>query len=422
MDRRTFIKRGSAIVAITGALAAPSDAAQNSTPEAQIDTGIVQDGKVEFPNEWSPIEGGAKYATPQLPDALPRAGFAVLGLGRLGAETIMPAFARTKHAKLVALITGTPEKARALAPSYGIPDNKIYGYNDFNRIRDDQSIQAIYIVTPNAIHHQNVLACAAAGKHVLCEKPMSATSAEAEDMIRACAAANVKLMVAYRLQYDGHMRAMTQMVRNGDLGKIKAVSGFMGQGMGDPAQWRLKKALAGGGAMYDIGVYPLNTTRFTLGEEPMEVNARIFTTPGDPRFTEVEESVYYTLLFPSGAVATLACSYALHRTQAFSVHGESALAYVEMAYGGAGQRIYVDGMKGARGVVEMRMNDSDQFPAEIDHFALCIRNDVKPRTPGEEGLADMRIVEAVYQSAASGQPVKLPRIDGLDTTRGPSPM
>jgi predicted dehydrogenase len=424
MDRRTFIKRGGALVALSGALAAPGQAAQENIPESPFDTGMVKDGEVLFPSEGSTVEGGAPFGGPpnqDPPDA--RIGFAILGLGRLATEEIMPAFGRVKHAKLVAFISGSPEKARVLAAQYGLPDSKIYGYDEFDRIRDDQSIQAIYVVTPNALHHEHVLKAAAAGKHVLCEKPMSVTSAEADDMVRACAQANRKLMIAYRMQYEPHAHEIVRMVRSGEVGNIKAITAFNGQNMGDPAQWRLRKVLAGGGAMYDIGIYCLNAARFTLGEEPIELNARIYTTPGDPRFKEVEESVYWTMLFPSGVMATCSTSYAMHNTKIFSVQSDIALLNLEQAYSYGGLRLYEDRSISGKGVLaELRIGDTDHFAAELDHLALCIRNDVKPRTPGEEGLQDMKLIEAIYQSAATGQTVKLPRVDGLDTTRGPEPM
>jgi predicted dehydrogenase len=424
MDRRTFIKRGSALVALSGSLTKPGQSAQQNIPESPFDTGEINDGKLRFPSEGSTIEGGAPFGGPpnqDPPDA--RIGFAILGLGRLATEQIMPAFGRVKHAKLAAFISGSPDKARVLAAQYGLPENKIYGYDDFDRIRDDKSIQAVYVVTPNALHHEQVLKCAAAGKHVLCEKPMSATAAEAQGMVDACAKANRKLMVAYRMQYEPHCREVIRMVRSGEAGKIKALTMFNGQNMGDPAQWRLRRVLAGGGAMYDIGVYCLNSSRFVLGEEPIEINARIYTTPGDPRFKDVEESVYWTMLFPSGVMATCSTSYAMHNTKIFSVQSDIAVLHLEQAFSYSGLRLYEDRSISGKGIIaELRIGDTDHFALELDHLALCIRNDVKPRTPGEEGLQDMKLIEAVYQSAASGQTVKLPRIDGLDTTRGPEPM
>jgi predicted dehydrogenase len=424
MDRRTFIKRGGALVALSGALAAPAQSAQDNPPEAQIDTGYVKDGKVVFPGEGSPAEGGAGLTmapTQDPPDQ--RIGYAVLGLGRLSADAILPAIAKTKHAKLTALISGSPDKAHVLAAEYGVPPSRVYGYNDFDRIRDDQSIDAVYVASPNALHHEHVVKSAAAGKHVLCEKPMAATVADAEDMVRACAQANRKLMIAYRMQYAPQALEIARTVRSGEIGKVKVILGSNGQNEGDPAQYRLKKALAGGGAMYDIGVYCLNATRFTLGEEPLEVTARIYTTPGDPRFTEVEESVYWTMLFPSGAMATLCCSYASHNTKFFMVQGDRGNIRMDPAFTTAGLRVFQDGGVKGRGYTEFRLGDVDHFATEMDHFAMCIRNDVKPRSPGEEGVQDQKIIAAIYQSAASGgQSVKLERFDGLDNFRGPDPV
>jgi predicted dehydrogenase len=175
--------------------------------------------------------------------------------------------------------------------------------------------------------------------------------------------------------------------------------------------------------MYDIGVYCLNSSRFIVGEEPIEINARIYTTPGDPRFVDVEESVYWTMLFPSGVMATCSTSYAMHNTKIFSVQSDVAVLHLEQAFSYSGLRLYEDRSINGKGIIaELRIGDTDHFATELDHLSLCIRNDVKPRTPGEEGLQDMKLIEVVYQSAASGQTVKLPRVDGLDTTRGPEPM
>ena len=427
MDRRTFIKRSGAIVAISGAVdsAVAAKPPQQSSSEAQIDTGFVKDGKIMFPNEGSRIEGGGAFGGP--PDSDPpdaRVGFAILGLGRLATEAIIPAIAKTRHVKLAGLITGTPEKARVLAKQYGLSESRIYGYNDFDRIRDEKDIQAVYVVTPNSIHRDNVLACAAAGKHVLCEKPMASNSREAQEMIDACAKANLKLMIAYRMQYEPYTREIIRLTRSGDVGKVKALVAVNFQNQGDPAQWRLKKALAGGGALFDIGVYCQNTVRAIVGEEPIAVDARIQTNPDDPRFKEVEESVYWTLRFPSGIIASLSTSYAAHSTKICAVSCEMAKIMMDPAYFTHGIRLFIDGKASGpfSSTAEWKAGDQDHFGIQMDHFSICIRRDIKPRTPGEEGLADHRIFEAVYESAATGRTVTLPPVEGLDTTRGPAPV
>ncbi|MGO9641814.1 MAG: Gfo/Idh/MocA family protein [Candidatus Acidiferrales bacterium] len=426
MDRRTFIKRGSALVAISGALDAAARPPQQPSPEPPVDTGIIKDGKLLFPNEGfvpqgaNPGFGGALNQDP--PDR--RVGFAILGLGRLSTENIMPAFGRTKHARLAGLITGTPEKGRLLASQYGLSESRIYGYNDFDRIRDAQDIQAIYVVTPNALHHEHVLRSAGAGKHVLCEKPMAASAREAQEMVDACAKANRKLMIAYRMQYDPYMRALIQLCRGGELGKIKAIIAANMQDQGDPNQWRLKKALAGGGSLYDIGVYCLNASRAITGEEPVEVSARIQTDPNDPRFHEVEESVYWTLRFPSGIIATLSTSYSNRGAKFCNVACEQGNVQLDPAYFYHGNRLFVDRRQNDSfsSTAEWKAGDPDHFALEMDHLAVCIRRDIRPRTPGEEGLADHKVFEAIYESADSGRIVTLPRVEGLDTTRGPEPV
>ena len=426
MDRRTFIKRSGAIVALSGAIDAAAQPQQQASPEPPVDIGVIKDGKLLFPNEGAipagvaPGFGGALNQDP--PDR--RVGFAVMGLGRLSTQNIMPALCLTKHARLAGLITGTPEKGRLLASQYGLPESRIYGYNDFNRIRDEQDIQAVYVVTPNAIHRENVLSCASAGKHVLCEKPMAASAREAQDMIDACAKANRKLMIAYRMQYDPYMRALIQLCRGGELGKIKSIiAGFM-QSEGDPNQWRLKKALAGGGALYDIGVYPLSASRSITGEEPIEISACIQTDPNDPRFHEVEESAYWTLRFPSGIIAALSTSYAARGARFCNVALEEGNVFFNPAYSYHGNRLFVERRQNDSfgSAAEWKGGDPDQFAMEMDHLAVCIRRDIKPRTPGEEGLADHKVLEAVYQSAESGRVVTLPRVEGRDTTRGPEPV
>jgi len=427
MDRRTFIKQGSALIAMSNALdATAKPGPAQSSQEAPVDTGIVRDGKLLFENEGAQYPGTSPgFGGPPNQDRPEdRIGFALLGLGRLSTEEIMPAFGRTKHARLAGLITGTPEKGRLLATQYGLPESRIYSYNDFDRIRDEKDIQAIYVVTPNVLHREHVLLSAAAGKHVLCEKPMAGDAHDAQDMVDACAKANRKLMIAYRMQYDPYMRGLIKLCRSGDLGKIKAIIASNMQDQGDPDQWRLKKALGGGGSLYDIGVYCQNAARSITGEEPVEVSARIYTNPEDPRFHEVEESVYWTLRFPSGIMATLSTSYSNRGAKFCNVACEQGNVLLNPAYGYHGIRLFVEsrGADGFTSAAEWKAGDPDQFALEMDHLAICIRKDIKPRTPGEEGLADHRIFEAVYQSAQSGLPISLPRIEGLDTTRGAEPV
>ncbi len=414
-DRRQMLKLAAAAA---GAALAGSAAAEAAEPV--VDTGAVQGGKLEFPTWTAPTD----RPTPPPPAPLPpaeRIGFAVLGLGRLATEEILPAFAQSKRAKLVALISGTPDKAKLIAGQYGVAPEAVYGYGDWDRIKANSAIQAVYIVTPNALHKDSTLAAAAAGKHVLCEKPMATRSADCQVMIDACAQAGRHLMIAYRCQYEPNNRALQEMVREKRFGATLLYDAVNTQNMAAPTQWRFSKALAGGGALPDIGLYCLNAARFLSGEEPTEVYAHTFSTPGDPRFKEVEEQVTFTLRFPSGLVANCAASYGLHENRRLGLGMPAAAVDFADAFSYTGQRLQIARRDGdAEAITQHRIAAKNQFALELDHMAECIATGRRPRTPGEEGLADQRIMEAVYRSAETGQPVALPKVDGLDTSRGPA--
>lgn len=408
---------------MTGAALGLGTMAQAAGPSVPADTGAVQGGRVVFPN-W---RGAADPTPPPSPAPMPpaeRVGFAIVGLGRLSLDELMPAFAQTKKARVVALVSGSPEKARLVAAQYGIAPDTIYGYDEWDRIARNEAVRAVYVVTPNGRHRDHVLAAAAAGKHVLCEKPMANSSAEAREMIAACNAAKVKLMIAYRIQYEPHNREVTRLVRSGEFGKPRLIQAFNGQTTGLPEQWRLKKPLAGGGALPDIGIYCLNTIRALLGEEPASISAEIHSTPGDPKFSEVEESVAFTLRFPSGVLAQCGSSYGVHESRRLQVHTERGDIDLYNAFAYRDQRLVVSH---ADGKVEARdervLGHKNQFALEIDHMAECILSDRRPRTPGEEGLQDHVLMEAIYEAARSGKPVAVgPPAGagtGLDVTRGP---
>ena len=393
-------------------------------PSVPADTGAVQGERVVFPN-WRD-SGDAPPPPPPAP--MPpgeRVGFAIVGLGRLSLEEILPAFGEAKMARPVALMSGSPDKARLAARQYGIPEEAVYGYDQWDRLQANPAVRAVYIVTPNGLHRDQVLAAAAAGKHVLCEKPMANTSGEARAMIQACAAAQVKLMIAYRCQYEPYNREVTRIARSGEFGRVKMVEAFNGQTTALPEQWRLRRALAGGGALPDIGIYCLNGVRALLGEEPVSVQAQIVSPENDPRFKEVEESVAFTLRFPSGVIATCATSYGVHESRELRVHTANGGLELHNAFAYRGQRLTIAHREGAHVQRdEPVLTHKNQFALELDHMAACILKDRRPRTPGEEGLQDMILMEAIYEAARTGLPVKVGPLagtgEGLDATRGPA--
>jgi predicted dehydrogenase len=404
----------------TALYAAHSKAATEvGSPTLVVDEGEVTGGKVAFPAIDAPTEQpGTHPPNPDVPAQ--RVGFAVMGLGRLSLQNILPALAQCKHARLSGLISGDAEKMRVIAAQYGVAKDACYRYDEMARVRSNAAVQVVYVVLPNALHRDAVVQAAQAGKHVLCEKPMATSPDEAREMIEACRAADRKLMIAYRCQYEVNNRELAKCARRGEFGDIQLIDAINTQNQGDPMQWRQIKKLAGGGSLPDVGLYCLNTTRALLGEEPIEVVANIHSPEQDPRFKEVEATVSFVLRFPSGVLANCASSYSLHEQRNFRVLGSNASAEIVNAFSYEGQKLYIsrrDGQAEAR--IELNLGVRNQFSLEMDHMALCVRNNTEPRTPGEEGLQDQILMAAIYQSAQTGKPVSLPAVTRRDAFRGP---
>jgi predicted dehydrogenase len=380
--------------------------------------GAAEKDKVTFP----PIETKTEKPEKTEPPGDPmneRVGVAIVGVGRISVNEMLPAFAQSKHAKPVALVSGDRAKALKIARQYNIPDSAVLDYKDYDKLAQMPEVQAVYIALPNSMHAEYTIRAAKAGKHVLCEKPMANTVAECRSMIEACKAAKRKLMIAYRRQYSPLDRALVKMIRDKKLGELREFISVNSQNMGDPQHWRLKRALAGGGPLPDVGLYCISQARFLSGEEPVEVTGHTWSTPGDARFKEVEESCQFTLRFPSGFTATCSTGYSSHKSQMYRLNGASAWAEMSPAYAYEGNRLRVSRVEnGKEQASELQIEEGNQFAKELDHFVQCIRKDKEPHTPGEEGLQDQRIIEAIYESARSGRTVKLAP---PGRTRGPEP-
>ena len=388
---------------------------------AQSAGGAASSGnRIVLPPTAAPTEAPEK--TPEPADGPSRrVGFALVGFGHLTLERLMPAFGHSKHCKPVALVSGDRDKALKLARQHDIKESAVYDYQNFDRIAQNPEVEVVYIVLPNSMHAEFTVRAARAGKHVLCEKPMAVSERECVQMIDACRAANRKLMVAYRTQYEPLARAVRKMVVDKQLGTLKEFISTNSQNMGTPDQWRLKKALAGGGALPDIGLYCLNTVRFLSDEEPNEVMGWTDSTPGDARFREVEENVHFTLRFPSGLRATCHSSYGAHKSQMFRLMGSDGWAELDPGFAYEGNRMRHSRRVGERVVVsEPTIPIKDQFALEMDHMAQCVRDDKTPYSTGEDGLQDQRIIEAIYASAkANGKPISL-KVPAT-AVRGPEP-
>lgn len=342
----------------------------------------------------------------ELPEIVERkAGWAIVGLGQLALEEVLPAFGQCRLSRPTALVSGHPDKARHVAEAYGLDLTNIYSYDSFDRIADNPAIDIVYIILPNSMHAEYTIRALKAGKHVLCEKPMSVSVTEAEQMIAAAKEAQRKLMIAYRLHYEPLNQKVMQLCAERAYGPVKTFSSSNCQTVGAP-NIRLSAAL-GGGPVGDVGVYSINAARYCTGEEPVEVTAMAHQPTDNPRFREVAESVAFTLRFPSGVLAHCDCSFNAEVSRRYRVHCEKGFIDMDPAFSYNGLKLSVKegGQAGRR--TELQIEQVNHFSAEMDHFSDCVLNGREPRTPGEDGLADMRVIAAIEEALRSGGAAKV---------------
>jgi predicted dehydrogenase len=329
-----------------------------------------------------------------------KVGYCVIGLGRI-ADHFMRGVKQGSTSEITGLVSGHRDKAEKIAAEYGVPKGSIYSYEDMDRMRENKAIDAVYVALPNSMHAEYTIRSAKAGKHVLCEKPMSISVKEAEDMIAACKAANVKLMIAYRLHYEPTTLKAIKLVRDGMLGKIQAFDSANGFNIA-PGEWRATKALGGGGSLLDMGVYSLNCARYLTGEEPEKFTAMVSTVDHDGRFDTVEETTAWTMRFPSGVLASCSTSYGAQMPGYYKIFGSKGWMEGTFGYDDIQLRARYSTGKGASPVHIDEINpgrDPYQFVLQAGHFTECILENKTPRTPGEEGLRDMQYIQSIYHAA-----------------------
>jgi predicted dehydrogenase len=326
---------------------------------------------------------------------------AIMGLGGYGTR-VADSMQSSKKAKLVGVISGTPSKIKDWQSKYNIPEKNCYNYENYGDIKNNPDIDAVYVITPNGLHHDHVIGAANAGKHVICEKPMALNAKEGKEMIEACEKANVKLLVGYRLHFEPNTLEVIRMRNEGEFGKILFFQGLSGFKIGDPTQWRLNKELAGGGAMMDIGIYSINGARYMMGEEPVWVTAQE-TKTNPKKFKEgVDETIMFQMGFPSGAVASCLSTYSMNNLDRFFLNGESGFAELQPATG-------YGPIKGRTHKGELNKPHVIHQTVQMDEMAGIILEGKKPVVPvdGEEGLKDLKIIDAIYQAVKSGKKVDL---------------
>ncbi|SDE63632.1 glucose-fructose oxidoreductase [Pricia antarctica] len=325
-------------------------------------------------------------------------GIALVGLGYYSTDLLAPALQLTKHCELKGIVTGSPDKIPNWKEKYGIADKNIYDYEGMDRIADNPDIDVIYIVLPPSMHAEYAIRAANTGKHVWCEKPMAPSVTECESMIKACNANKVKLSIGYRCQHDPNIQAYMKAAKEKTFGAVKMVSSSAGYFDGRTDHWKQKKAM-GGGVMGDMGVYAIQGARLATGEEPISVMAQTFTTRPDI-YNEVEETAMYQLEFPSGARAACQSSFGIQMNY-LNINYEKG--WIKMS-----PHSSYSGNKGVRSdntIIDFPLEN--QQAKQMDDDALSILNTTDMLVPGEEGLRDIRVVEAVYKAAEKNCLVKL---------------
>lgn len=329
-------------------------------------------------------------------------GYAVVGLGHI-AEYFLEALRDSPVCAVTALVSGSSGKASALAKKYRVP--LTLSYQQFDQLREHPEVDAVYLALPVSMHREFTERAAAAGKHVLCEKPMASTAAEARAMIAACAAANVRLSIAYRCPHTFLHQRARQLVQTGALGPRASLRIESGFGFPLAPGWRDSPALAGGGSLYDVGIYPLNAARFLLGEDPGSVEDAQAVCDSNG----LERSITWTSAFPSGAKARCASSYERKIADTLRVTGELGSLLMAPSFSHR-ERYQLHGeLRDASGktirIAERTPgNIASEFRLEAEALASAVRKNDTLLTPGEDGLADMVAMEAIYAAAGVSLP------------------
>ncbi len=337
--------------------------------------------------------------------------YAVVGLGDLAQVAVLPAFKNTRNSELVALVSGEPEKLRKLGKQYRL--DHLYSYDEYDKALS--FVDAVYIVLPNNLHREYTVRAADAGVHVLCEKPMAVTAQECEAMMKTAKQNRVKLMIAYRLHFEkGNLEAV-RAAKSGKLGELRAFTAEFAQQV-VPGNVRLTDTEEeGGGPIYDMGVYCINASRYLFDAEPTEVFA-FAASAADARFKKVEEMATVVMRYPKDRLATFTCSFGAAAISRYALIGSKGVLTSDPAFDYTKPiKHWISIGKRASGKV---FPVRDQFAAEVLYFSDCILNNKAPEPSGLEGLADVRIVRAIYDSIRTGKTVKLAH---MPSKKGPTP-
>ena len=325
-------------------------------------------------------------------------GVALVGLGSYS-QHLAKALTETTNCNLAGLVSGTPAKAEEWRKKYDIAPENVYNYENFDQIKSNPNIDVVYVVLPNNMHRQYVERAAKAGKHVICEKPMAITVDDCQAMIDACKTANVQLAIGYRMHFEPHTLEIMRINQQKTFGAVKLIEASFGFRIGDPTQWRLKQALAGGGPLMDVGIYAVNAARYSTGEEPISVTAQFGPKTDAAKFSEVEESVFWQFEMPSGAVVNSSSTYNANVERLYAAY-ENGWLELSPAYG-------YGPIKGKTSKGPMQYEHKHHQTLQMQAMAqILIDGQPMPaHVSGEEGLRDVRYLSGIYEAARTGKKI-----------------
>ncbi|MCU4740787.1 Gfo/Idh/MocA family oxidoreductase [Halobacteria archaeon AArc-m2/3/4] len=329
---------------------------------------------------------------------------AIVGVGGFARNRALPGIESGTYCETTVLVSGSPDRSADVAESFGV--EHVIDYDDFLAGAVEDAYDAVYVATPNALHGEYAVAAAERGKHVICEKPLETTVDDAREIVDACREADVTLMTAYRLQCEPTVRRTRELVRDGVVGDVVQIHGSFSHPLLEharPDSWRLDDDLAGGGALVDLGVYPLNTTRYLLDCDPVSVYA--CTHSLDDAFAAVDEHVAFQLTFPTATTASCTASFNAHASSQLQLVGTDGMISISSPFGG----IVPHKMVVESGDMRMEYTGEpvDEVREEFDYFGYCVLTGTEPEPDGDDGVADIRVIEAAYESAVQSQSVAL---------------
>ncbi len=330
--------------------------------------------------------------------------YAVVGLGHIAQVAVLPAFAHAENAKLTALVSGDDVKLARLGERYEVGTKHQYHYEDYDELLEDGLVDAVYIAVPNHLHYDYTVRAARAGLHVLCEKPLAVTGEQCREMVEVCDEEDVLLMTAYRLHFEIANMQTVEAAQEGEFGDLRYFQASFSQDV-SPGNVRLMPIDEGGGTLYDMGIYCINAARYLFAADPTEVVAFSESREGDERFSDCDEMTGAMLRFPGDRIAMFVTSFGAYETSTYRLVGSEGEAILDPAFGYAVNLAY-EFHRGDEKRAET-FEKHDQFGPQLVYFSDCIEQGRRPEPDGREGWADVQIIEALYESARSGQPVSI---------------